>query len=108
MKTISHKGYQASVEFEDGLLFIRVLHLNDVLVGECSAASEVIPTLARMVDDYLETCRKVGKEPEQPFKGSFNVRISPEIHRAAAHAAAQSGQSLNAWIGKTLAEKLGN
>jgi len=24
------------------------------------------------IDDYFETCRKIGKEPEKPFKGAFN------------------------------------
>jgi len=27
------------------------------------------------VEDYLQTCREQGKEPEHPFKGSFNIRV---------------------------------
>lgn len=36
------------------------------------------------VDDYLKLCQRHGKQPEKPFKGSFNVRIPSELHRTAA------------------------
>lgn len=45
-------------------------------------------------------------EPEQPYKGIFNVRISPELHRNIAVYAIEHGKSLNAAveeaIGKTV------
>ena len=33
------------------------------------------------VDDYLEFCKVTGKEHEKPFKGSFNLRLDPELHQ---------------------------
>ncbi|MEW6112478.1 MAG: toxin-antitoxin system HicB family antitoxin [Thermodesulfobacteriota bacterium] len=39
-----------------------------------------------------------------PFKGTFNVRVSPEIHRKAAMLA--GGRSLNAFVAEALAEKI--
>ena len=36
------------------------------------------------VDDYLELCKEEGKEPEKPFKASFNVRTGTDLHRKAA------------------------
>ncbi len=38
------------------------------------------------------------KTPDKPFKGSFNIRISPELHRALAARTKQKQKSLNAVI----------
>jgi predicted HicB family RNase H-like nuclease len=37
-------------------------------------------------------------QPEQPFKGTFNVRISPELHRYIAIYAMEHGKTLNAAV----------
>ena len=50
------------------------------------------------VDEYLLFCAENGKEAEKPLKGSFNVRIGPELHRKASLAASKRGLSLNALI----------
>ena len=47
------------------------------------------------VDDYLETCVALGKEAQRPFRGLFNVRVTPELHRCASLRAAADGVSLN-------------
>ena len=39
------------------------------------------------VDDYLEWCKEYGVEPEKPYSGKFNVRISPLLHDKIAIAA---------------------
>jgi hypothetical protein len=39
-----------------------------------------------------------GKEPEKPFKGSFNVRISADLHRRLALTASARGVSLNTLV----------
>ena len=36
---------------------------------------------ADSLDDYLAFCEEVGKSPEKEYKGTFNVRISPERHK---------------------------
>ena len=50
------------------------------------------------VDDYLEFCKEVGKDPEREYKGTFNVRISPELHKKLALRAFKDGCSLNAEV----------
>ncbi|WP_083220424.1 type II toxin-antitoxin system HicB family antitoxin [Hoeflea olei] len=106
MRTVTYKGYQASVEFDNGALFIKVLHISDILLAECDKASEVENVARELIDDYLEDCREEGREPAVPFKGSFNVRVAPEVHKHAAMAAAEAGISLNSWIGRAIQEKL--
>ena len=58
------------------------------------------------VDDYIETCAEVGKEPQRPFKGLFNVRVPPALHRAAVLRATREGAALNEVVVKALSEYL--
>jgi predicted HicB family RNase H-like nuclease len=106
MKTISYIGYQASVEFDDGVLFVKVLHIDDLLVAECDSASDAPAALKELVDAYLADCAELGREPTKPFKGTFNVRVTPELHRRAAINAAEEGVSLNSWVQSAVEQKL--
>jgi len=103
---VEYDGYQGAVRYENGLLHIRILHIEDSIAAACSDAGQVQTEFQALVDDYRETCQAVGKEPSRPFKGSFNVRIDPDIHRKAAMAAASNGMNLNSWIAHAVAEKL--
>jgi len=106
MSTITYKGFQASVQYEDGNLFIKILHINDLLIATCRDASDVDRTFKELVDDYLAECAEIGKEPEKPFSGTFNVRVDKDVHRRVAMAASDAQISLNAWVSTALAEKL--
>ena len=55
------------------------------------------------VDDYLIFCSEVGKEPEREYKGIFNVRIKPELHKKLAFKALEDGDSLNKAVEKAIA-----
>jgi len=50
-------------------------------------------------------CRR-GLHPDQPCKGTFNVRVGEDIHRAAAVAAARTGVNLNEFVKVSIQEKL--
>ncbi|WP_413206804.1 type II toxin-antitoxin system HicB family antitoxin [Rhodospirillum sp. A1_3_36] len=54
------------------------------------------------MDDYLETCVKIGKDPQKPFSGRVMFRISPEPHRKAVISAELAGKSLNQWAEEVL------
>jgi predicted HicB family RNase H-like nuclease len=106
MKPITYKGYQASVEYQDGTLFIKILHIDDLLLAECEDSRLVEATARALIDDYIQTCIDEGRDPEKPFKGSLNIRMDPTLHRRAAMAAADEDKSLNAWICEAIAEKV--
>ncbi|MBY3047469.1 type II toxin-antitoxin system HicB family antitoxin [Rhizobium leguminosarum] len=106
MSTIKYKDYQALVEYDDGAFFVKVLHIDDLLVAQFDVASEAENVLRDLVDNYLAHCEASGRQPSRPFKGSFNVRISPDLHRRAAMAAADDGLSLNHWTNLAISEKL--
>jgi len=106
MTTLHYKEYQGAVEFEDGHLVIQVLHIDDSISATCDSAGASQAVFEELVDDYLATCQLVGKEPSKPFKGSFNVRIGSSLHRNAAMAAADAGETLNAWVASAIQQAL--
>jgi predicted HicB family RNase H-like nuclease len=58
------------------------------------------------VDNYLKTCEEMGKEPDKEFKGSFNVRVKPHIHRLASMKSAALKISLNHLVERALEKEV--
>ena len=58
------------------------------------------------VDFYTETCLQTNNSPEKPYKGTFNFRISPDLHRKAAIFALNNKISLNSFVEKAIANML--
>ena len=104
--TMEYKGYVGSVEFSeaDGIFFGKVMGLRALLSYEGSTAAELVADFHTAVDDYLALCEAEGREPEKAYKGSFNVRISPELHRKLALQAAAEQMSLNSFVERALAQ----
>ena len=102
--TIEYKGYLGSVEFseEDGLFYGKVMGIRSLISYEGETAKELLEDFHGAVDDYLETCVAEGKQPEVAYKGSFNVRISPELHKRLVVYATAHQMSLNSYIEETL------
>lgn len=102
--TIEYKGYLGSVEFseEDGLFYGKVMGIRSLISYEGETAKELLEDFHGAVDNYLETCVAEGKQPEVAYKGSFNVRISPELHKRLVVYATAHQMSLNSYIEETL------
>ncbi len=98
--TMEYKGYLGSVEFseEDTLFFGKVLGVRALISYEGESARELVESFHGAVDDYLVLCAKEGIAPEKAYKGSFNVRISPELHKRAVVAATAKQMSLNSFV----------
>ena len=54
------------------------------------------------VDEYLAFCRETGREPNVPYKGTFNVRVTPDLHRHVATLAERKNKKLNALVNEAL------
>ena len=82
--TIEYKGYIGSVEFsaEDELFYGKVQGIRSLISYEGTTAAELIEDFHGAVDDYLSVCEQEGTKPETAYKGSFNVRLTPELHKA--------------------------
>lgn len=101
---LQHKGYVGSVEYsaDDACLHGKILFIRSLITYEANEITKLKEAFIQSVEDYLDDCRESGVEPEKPFKGSFNVRISPEAHRNAALKAARDGLSLNKLVEQVL------
>ncbi|MBR2895872.1 MAG: type II toxin-antitoxin system HicB family antitoxin [Oscillospiraceae bacterium] len=106
--TMEYKGYVGSVEFseEDGLFYGKVMGIRALISYEGTTAHELVDDFHGAVEDYLALCEAEGKEPEKAYKGSFNVRISPELHKQAAIFATTHGISLNSFVENALRTSL--
>jgi predicted HicB family RNase H-like nuclease len=104
MTTLTHDGYVATIELDEeaGLFHGEVVNTRDVLTFQGRTLDELRVAFADTIADYIEWCRERGKEPERPYSGNFTVRISPELHRRVATAAAKSGKSVNTFVAETL------
>ena len=103
---LEYKGYHTKIEFdsEDFILRGKIEGINDLVNFECDSIQDIEKEFREAVDDYLEFCKEVGKEPDKEYKGTFNVRISPELHKKLAQVAFQNGDTLNASVEKAISE----
>ena len=106
--TMEYKGYVGSVEFseEDCIFFGKVMGIRALLSYEGATATELVADFHSSVDDYLALCEAEGKEPEKAFKGSFNIRISPELHKKLVVCATAQQMSLNSYVERALANSV--
>ncbi len=102
---LNYKNYIGTVEFseEDKVFFGKVIGITDSISFEGDTVDNLIEDFHNAVDDYLEFCAENGKEPQQQYKGSFNVRIAPELHRKASLDAMAKNISLNSYVEEAIA-----
>ena len=99
MNTMSYKGYNARIEYddEDGIFVGRLAGIRDGVGFHAETVAELKAAFREAVDDYIETCAKVGKTPQKAYSGQLMVRVDPEVHAAAAEAAELQKISLAKW-----------
>ena len=97
---LEYKGYYGTVEFSaaDNVLCGEVIGIIGLISYEGGCIDSLREDFEGAIDDYLEMCASEGVEPEKAYKGKFNVRVSPELHRTLAHYAAAHGQTLNSTV----------
>jgi predicted HicB family RNase H-like nuclease len=104
MTLMSYRDYLGSVEFDEAerIFHGKVEFIRALVSYDAEDAEGLIQGFHDAVDDYLEHCEEQGAPPERPLKGSFNVRVGPDLHRRAVIAAAHAGLSLNALTTRAL------
>ncbi len=108
MKNLDYKGYTGSIEYskEDDLLYGKALGIQGPISYEGATGRELEADFIEAIDTYLGECRLRGIKPERPFKGSFNVRISPQLHQKAALLAMSENKSLNNFVAESIRERV--
>lgn len=105
---LEYKGYHTKVEYISESRSLRgvIEGISDYVDFETDDPAAVETEFHQAVDDYLSFCEEVGKAPEKEYKGTFNVRISPSLHRALAAYASKDGISLNTAVEEAIREML--
>lgn len=106
--TLSYKGFIGSVSYsnEDGVLFGKIEGINDLVTYESTEVSDLVKQFRISVDEYIESCKHFNKPLLKSFKGSFNVRVKPDIHQQAAMLAKMQGISLNQLVQKAIEKEI--
>ena len=107
--TITYKGYTAIIGFnaEDECLVGHIAGINDIIGFHARSVQEINKIFHETIDDYLITCKKIGREPNKPYSGKVTLRLPPGLHAQLAIKAEANGSSLNSWLVSTLNEAIG-
>ena len=102
--TMTCNGYAARIEYDDeaGVLMGRIAGIRDSAGFHADTVQGLRAAFHEAVEDYVETCARIGREPQKAGSGQVMFRVSPEVHRKAAPAAELSGKSLNQWAEEAL------
>jgi predicted HicB family RNase H-like nuclease len=105
---LAYKDYIGSVHFnaDDEVFFGKIEGIDDLVSFEGKSVVELKTAFQEAVDDYIELCKENGKKTEKSYKGSFNVRIAPDLHKKAKRLALMKGMSLNQFIQKAVEEEV--
>ena len=104
MDILKYKDYEGTAELDmaRGACRGKILFIDDLVTYESSSPAALQKEFEAAVDDYLETCAHLGKEPLRPFRGLFNVRVAPALHRTASLRAVADGVALNEVVVRAL------
>ncbi len=105
---MEYKGYFARIEYsdKDDIFYGVIEGINDSISFEGEGRDELKAAFHEAVDDYLDMCSRYGKEPQKMYKGSFNVRIEPDLHKKAAIIASSQNISLNQFVESAISDKV--
>ena len=105
---LNYKGFSGSVEYSanDECFFGKIIGTADLVTFEGESVVKLKKAFNEAVEDYLALCKEAGKEPQKTYKGSFNVRLTPELHRQTAVLAKKMSLSLNGFVEKAITDEI--
>ncbi|HBI37724.1 MAG: antitoxin HicB [Spirochaetes bacterium GWF1_31_7] len=105
---MEYKGYIGVVEFDDKAKIFHgdIINIRDVITFQGTSVEEIEKAFQDSINDYLEWCEKDGINPEKPYSGKFNLRLSPELHKEVAITAKKLKISINSFVEKALQNEI--
>jgi predicted HicB family RNase H-like nuclease len=97
MNILKYKDFEGTAEVDVGRGVCRgkLLFIDDLVRYESDSPKRLQAEFEAAVDDSLQTCEQVGKNPQRPFWSLFNVRVPAALHRAATLRAISDDVGLN-------------
>ncbi len=107
---LKYKDFTGTVHFSntDDVFFGKIEGINDLMTFEAETVTKLKKAFMEAVEDSLDLCKETGKEVFKSFKGSFNIRLNPELHSKLFENATLEGKTLNQYVNEALIDKLSN
>ncbi len=98
--SLKYQDYTATIHYsaDDEVFFGKVIGINDLITFEGISVAELKDAFKEAIEDYIETCKSIGKSPDKTYKGVFNVRVPAGLHKKAAIFALQHRITLNDFV----------
>lgn len=105
---LSYKDFLGSVHFssEDDCFFGKIEGIDDLVTFEGQDVKALKRSFHEAVEDYIELCILTKKPLLKSYKGSFNIRIAPELHKKAVKKSLMLGISLNQLVQKAIEKEV--
>ena len=105
---LKYKDFIGSVHFsaEDEVFYGIIEGVNDLVTFEGNTVTSLKSAFKEAVIDYIEICKETGKEVFKSFKGSFNIRVNPELHSKAYEQALLEGKTLNQFVKEAIEQRI--
>lgn len=104
MAILKYKDYEgtADIDMDSFVCRGKILFIDDLVTYQAATPTELQKSFEEAVEDYLVTCTELGRQPQKPLKGMFNVRVAPHLHKAAILKAHELETSLNDIVTRAL------
>jgi predicted HicB family RNase H-like nuclease len=101
---LEYKDYFGSVQYsaDDDIFYGKLEFIRDLVSYDGKDVNSLKKAFQEAVNDYLELCQEQKREPNIPFRGSFNVRTGSELHRKASVYAQENNITLNTLVTEAL------
>ena len=100
-----YKGYRTNVKFdaEDKYFYGKLEGIRDLVNFGTDFEDKIVEEFHSAVDDYLEYCKEIGKEPNREDKVTFKVSVDFDFYKFLNDAAKNAGVTFDSYILKKLA-----
>ncbi|MCH1907973.1 type II toxin-antitoxin system HicB family antitoxin [Stenotrophomonas sp. Y6] len=104
MNIIKYAGYEgtAELDLELGVCRGKILFIDDLVTYQADTPKAIETAFKEAVDDYVETCKELGRQPQKPLSGVFQVRVGANLHKMARLRATADGVTLNEVVSAAL------
>ncbi len=105
---LQYKDFIGSVHYsaEDDVFFGKIEGISDLITFEGTHVNELKESFQEAVDDYIDICSQTGKSLQKSYKGSFNVRVAPGLHKKAVQKSLVLGISLNKLVQRAIEKEV--
>ena len=105
---MEYKNFYASINYEEetSTFWGRIEFIEDIITFESDSLEGLKKEFKKVVEEHLEECKILNKDPYKPYKGSLNVRIEPLLHQKATLFSKQFNMSLNQFVEKAIREQI--